>query len=470
MPTPPTRRSLLRHVAGLSAGLLLGAKSLLAQEATPLTSGSQTPETISPDFIGLGYEMSSVASIGLLSDSNKLYVNLVKGLGASGVLRVGGIVADYTRYKPDGIIKATPKDTVITRASLNQFAAFLHTIGWKAIWSLNFAQGTLDDAIKEAAAVAAVLGDRLLCLELGNEVENYKNGQHPFRPPPYTYETWRTEFTRWRAAILHAVPSVHFAAPDTAANIDWVERNAEDAHGDVQLLTTHYYFSGQDHGKAEDLLQPDPSLVVKLKRLRAAANQNHIPWRMCEANSFSGGGLRGVSDTFLGALWTLDFMLLLAAYGCRGVNIETGVNQLGFISPYSPIQDDGQGNNSTGIPYYGMLAFAQARRGSSEIVTLQAPSASAKLTAYAFSEKSRPTSIVVINRDETDSHVSLERLSLPGSLHALRLTAPSASSKAGVTLAGASVDPDGTWHPKHLEPVHHPNILIPPMSAIIVRN
>lgn len=67
-----------------------------------------------------------------------------------------------------------------------------------------------------------------------------------------------------------------------------------------------------------------------------------------------------MSDTFIGALWTLKVMLLLAQYGCAGVNMETGVNQLGFISSYSPIQDDTKGVNSAGVPYYGMLAFATA--------------------------------------------------------------------------------------------------------------
>ena len=69
---------------------------------------------------------------------------------------------------------------------------------------------------------------------------------------------------------------------------------------------------------------------------RAASLESGIPWRICETNSFSGGGLPGVSDTFLGALWTLDFMLLLASYGCSGVNIETGVNQLGFCRTWMP--------------------------------------------------------------------------------------------------------------------------------------
>ena len=55
----------------------------------------------------------------------------------------------------------------------------------------------------------------------------------------------------------------------------------------------------------------------------------------------------------------LDFIFTLASAGCAGVNIETGVNQLGFISSYSPIGDDEHGHYWAAPEYYGMLAFAQ---------------------------------------------------------------------------------------------------------------
>ena len=467
-----TRRTLLRQAANLSAGLALGPKLLLGlmpREPLPLTIGSQPPAKLPANFIGLGYEMSSVAPLGLLSPGNQGYVNLVRGLGMKGVIRVGGIVANYTRYQTQGTIRATPKDTVITKASLQQFRRFLDTIGWQAIWSLNFAQGTIDEAVAEARSVSAVLGNRLLCLELGNEVEAYRDN---FRQPAYPYETYRGEFYRWHDAIVKAVPGAAFAAPDTAANIAWVERMAEDAHGDVQLLTTHYYFTDQNHGKADDLLHPDPRLMNILVRLRAASTASHIPWRMCETNSFSGGGLRGVSDTFLGALWTLDYVLLLAAFGCSGVNIETGVNQLGFISPYSPIQDDSRENYSAGIPYYGMLAFAEAARGCGEIVALQLPSqppsSLGEVTGYALGDAGRLSAVAIINRGDSDVCVSLAQLGFHRRLYALRLLAPSLFSKTNVTLAGASVDENGNWKPTHIEPVESSSVLVPKTSAVVL--
>ncbi len=468
----PTRRALLRQAAKLSAGVALCPKLLLGQlqdEPLAFTVGSEPPSKLPVNFTGLGYEMSSVAPLGLLSPGNQIYVNLVRGLGRAGVIRVGGIVADYTRYLPYGAIRATPEDTVITNSSLEQFGRFLEAIGWQAIWSLNFAQGSIGEAVAEARSVAAVLGNRLLCLELGNEVEAYSAG---FRWPVYRYQAYREEFNRWRDAIVKALPGAAFAAPDTAASVEWVERMAADAHGDVQLLTTHYYFTRQDHGTAEDLLHPDPRLMNILARLRAASTASHIPWRMCETNSFSGGGRRGVSDTFLGALWTLDYMLLLAASGASGVNMETGVNQLGFISFYSPIEDDSHGNNSAGIPYYGMLAFAEAARGCDEVVALQLPSqppsSPGNLTGYALGDRDGYSAAAIVNRGDRDARVSLVPLGFHRPLRALRLLAPSLSSKTGVTLAGASVDENGTWKPAHIEQAEPSSLLVPKASAVVL--
>lgn len=464
------RRTLIGNTLKASAGLALAplAHSMAATPgAIALRLSDEKPFRMPQDFVGLGYEMSSVAPIGLLSAKNDRYVQLAKQLGSRGVLRVGGIVADYTRYEPDGTVIADMHNTVITRESLEQFGAFLKKINWTAIWSLNFAQGTIQDAVAEAKAVSAVLGTSLQALEIGNEVENYARGSKPFRQAPYTYEKYRAEYSEWRAAILKEVSNVRFAAPDTAGSVEWVESMAKDAHGDVQLLTTHYYRNGQKQGSAEQLMGPDPKLLDKMTRLRTAAEQSGIPWRMCETNSFSGGGRPGVSDTLLGALWTLDFMLILARYGCSGVNIETGVNQLGFVSSYSPIQDDGKANNTAGVPYYGMLAFATAQAGCTHSIALDMPGGTDGLTAYALGNEAKPKSIVLINRSAVDMQVSVAGLRI-GKGSAMRLTGESAESKTGITFAGAAVDTNGRWTAKSKEAVKGPTLLVPKMSAVVL--
>ena len=469
---PFSRRALLQATAAVSAlaAFTKPARALAAFDTTPtLTLHTGEPIAALPaNFTGLGYEMSSAARLGLLSTANKPYLQLVRNLGPSGVLRLGGIVADYSTYAPQGTVRTDPKNTVVTRASLQQLRAFLDACGWSAIWSVNFGHGTLSDALAEARDVAAILGPRLLALELGNEVENYAKGNDPRRSSPWTYDIWRAEYTRWRTTLLDAVPDLRFAAPDTAASIDWLERLAADAHGDVQLLTTHYYRGDQHKGTQDQLLTPDANLAANLLRLHRASGQSGLPWRMCETNSFFGGGRPGVSNTLTGALWTLDFMLLLAQNGCSGVNIETGVNQLGFISSYSPIQDDNAGGNTAGVPYYGMLAFALAARGATQILSTTLHPAAENVAAYALSNPQQLLSVVLMNKSTNQTaHLSLGALNL-GQATAYRLTGPSPDSQSGITLAGAAVDAAGTWSPASPEAVHT-EMNLSPASALILR-
>ena len=424
--------------------------------------------SLSTSFVGLGYEMSSAATMGLLSVENKPYLQLIRNLGPRGVLRFGGIVADFTSYSAAGPAQSGAKNTVITRASLQQLRGFLDAIGWTAIWSVNFGAGTIEQAILEAKDVSAILGPRLGWIELGNEVENYSRGKQPLREPPYSYETYRAEYTRWRSAALAAMPGLRFAAPDSAASIEWVERMAADAHDDVQLLTTHYYRGDQKLGTRQQLLEPDPRLKMELERLRSASQESRVPWRMCETNSFFGGGRPGVSDTFTGALWTLDYMLLLAQYGCAGVNIETGMNQLGFISSYSPIEDDRVGHNTAGASYYGMLAFAAAARNASRVIPLEAEPAGDLLSTYALADERRVTSLVLINKSSDSAHsVSLESLRL-GTPSLLRLRAPGLENKTGITFGGSEVDASGHWAAQP-EQFRTGSVVVPPGEALVLR-
>jgi hypothetical protein len=475
-----TRRSLLRAALLLSADAAFLARSRAsappqADAALHLRPGPPLA-SVPANFTGLGYEMSSAAQPGLLSAHNQPYVRLVRNLGPSGVLRLGGIVSDYTRYLPAGPPQTQPKNTVITRAALTQLRGFLDATGWTAIWSLNFGRGTLPQAIAEAKDVAAILGPRLHAVELGNEVENYSRGDPPLRTPPFSFSTYHAEYSAWRRAILAAVPGLRFAAPDTAASVDWVERMAADArsqpHPDVQLLTTHYYRGDQRRGTLAQLMAPDPELQHRLTRLRQASRASGIPWRMCETNSFFGGGRPGLSDTFAAALWTLDYMLLLASYGCAGVNIETGVNQLGFVSSYSPIRYDAQGRAIAGLPYYGMLAIAASRAAGADILPLNlnvdpAPSAPA-LSAYAIGRRTRLRSLVLIHRDPaTPARIALPPLG-PHPPQVLWLTAPSLQSQDQVRFAGSQVDANGAWTPRTIHHLRRDDIVLPPATAAVI--
>lgn len=431
------------------------------------------------NFTGLGYEVSSVAQAGLLSDGNSKYVQLVMNLGAKGVLRLGGIVADDTRYSAEGPARASAKDTVIDRASLLRLRGFLEATGWTAIWSVNFGKGTLPDAMEEAKAVHKALGPRLEAIELGNEVENYGHGAlasgSALRPAPYTFASYLTEYRAWHRQLVAAVPRLHFAAPDTAGSTEWVEQMAAHADGDVQLLTTHYYRGDQQTATLGQLLQPDAALLAKIQRLRVASRQSGIPWRLCETNSFFGGGRAGVSDTFAAALWTLHLMLELACGGCAGLNVETGVNQLGVLSVYSPIRatERDPGEAAAGPAYYGMLAFAATGAAGAAIAPIQLDLEQMGLYGYEVKQHGRRLSIVCVNLGGQNRVVRIpaETMPLAGTVAplVLRLAAASLRSRQDVSFGGAQVDAQGMWEPATSERAYTDRLAVSAGTAVVVR-
>jgi hypothetical protein len=465
-----TRRSLLRFTLVLSAGAAVAPTACgTAQAATSLRPLVGQPIPVPENFIGLGYEMSSSAQFGLLSALDTKYLQLVRNLGSQGVFRFGGIVADFTTYTPNGPVRTDPKDTVVSRASLEQLRGFLDATGWTALYSLNFGRGTLEEAVVEASAVHSILGPKLDAIELGNEVDNYGQVDHPLRNASWDFTQYLSEYREWRRAILAAIPDLRFAAPDTAASVEWVQEMADQARGEVRLLTTHFYLGDERNATLAQLMRKDPQLTSKLERLRRISRDSGIPWRMCETNSFFGGGHPGLSDTFAGSLWTLNYLLLLAQYGCAGVNLESGVNQLGFVSSYSPIRTDVDGQVEVGAPYYGMLAFVAAGAEGAEMLSIEITGSASELTAYAVSKQGLLRSIVILNWNQANQiSVSLAGLGLQ-SAQVLRLTAPSLTSKDGVRFGGAEVDAQGRWSPQRVERLQSDWIALAPASAVVLR-
>jgi hypothetical protein len=410
---------------------------------------THTVATIPPDFMGLGYEISSVARPGVLSATNSAYVQLVRTLGKHGVIRIGGNTADYASYAANGSPASVPESkggSVVNDAVLRDLGEFLRATGWNLIWALNLGNGTLQNAVDEARAVARAAGDHLLAFEIGNEPDLFSRNRH--RGRDYGYEDYLREFRQYREALQKAIPGVPLAAPDAATATDWVTRIASEERRDIKLLTEHYYRDGAQNPSAtiDKLLHPDPRLATMLQQLKAASNSSGLPYRICETNSFYGGGRPGVSDTFASALWVLDFMFTLASAGCAGVNIETGVNQLGFISYYSPIADDEHGQYRAAPEYYGMLAFAQA--GGGRIVGSSIDTGGKNISAYATQPDPQHVCVTIINREPNyEANVVIDQQPLKpfGKVSAIRLSGPSLESKSSVSLGGPMAVA-GAWH------------------------
>lgn len=295
--------------------------------------------------------------------------------------------------------------------------------------------------------MARIFGHRLIALEVGNEPDLFSRAGH--RPADYNYDAWLKEFRRTKSAIRAVLPGIAFAGPDLAGAADWMTRFAKDEGGDIALLTAHHYVTGQDKPDATvaTLLAQDKKFTGSLATFREAAKAAGKPWRMVETNSFYGGGKQGVSDSYAAALWALDYLLVLATYGCAGVNMETGVNHLGKISYYTPISDDLKGNYAAAPEYYGLKAFAQMPKG--ELVGVDCQTGGLNLTAYAV-RNGRELGLAVINRDTQETDATI-RLSGYKRGRVLRLTGPEPQAKDGVLLGGVTAN--GAWSGAKYEPV-----------------
>ncbi|HEX4637591.1 MAG TPA: glycosyl hydrolase family 79 C-terminal domain-containing protein [Rhizomicrobium sp.] len=435
-----SRRQVL--AAGAALPLLGNCARAAPGPVTVRVDPSKSLGRIPTDFMGLGYEISSVAVPGLLSAKNNDYVQLLLGLGiqGQGVLRIGGNTSDFSRYDALGTPASAPKATVVTEANLHELRGFLDAIKWKLIWGLNLGDDKLDNAVEEARAVASIMGDKLLALEIGNEPDLFPRAGH--RGADYGYPAWLADYRRYKSAIRAVVPHAPFAGPDLAGAADWMEQFARDER-DIALLTAHHYITGQANPAAtiETMLADNPKYDAVLTRFQAAARAAGKPWRMCETASFSGGGKDGVSNTFAAALWALDYLFVLAEHGCAGVNMETGVNHLGWISHYTPIGDDLKGHYAKAPEYYGLYAFAFMAAG--ELVAVDCQTGGINLTAHAVYGNRGPRGldtgkavrVALINKDlRQDAEVSVTTGRKVTYARPLLLSAPSATATSGIVM------------------------------------
>jgi hypothetical protein len=457
----------------LVAGLLLPVRGL-AQSGNSVRVQIQPQSRlgrIPADFMGLGYEVSSVSERGLFSASNHAYVQFVRTLSPAGVIRIGGNTSDYAAWSPNGPAVSLPKATVVDRRGILDLGTFLRATGWRLIWGFNLGRGSVDQAVDEAVAVASSVGDRLLAFEIGNEPDLFP-GVH--RPANYSYADYYAEYRRFKKAIRDKLPNAPFAGPDVIIHADWLEQFGAAEGADLQFLTYHYYAEGPPDNPTstiEYLLKANDLLPGLLGRLEADSRSARIPYRICETNSCFGGGKPGVSDTMAAAVWGLDFMFTLAQFNAAGVNMETGVNHLGFLSYYTPIGVDSARKFIATPLYYGMLAFGLASRGERVQLTLDA--GGLNITANAVRSDDGSIWLTLVNKEA--AHDAQVRVACPGIAKAdlLRLTAPSLSSKDGVLLGGSPVTNAGKWTPGPPQPVRvtggEMEMDVPAASAAIMR-
>ena len=434
--------------------------------------------TIPADFLGFSYEKADLTEAHFRLD-NAAMINLYQNLGG-GVLRVGGNQVELIYWSRTGAhppasakVPAGKKLQVIGPAALDNLYAFAKQSGWRVLHGLNL--GAYDPAMAadEAAYALQVGGPAVLAFEVGNEPDFYS--KHELRPANYGYAQYRIEAEAEQRAIRAMSPNAPLAGPATTKFCTWLPGFVADFKGTLTMITSHYYSlsskskdpRSSNFATIANLLNPATKMsgMPMIEEHQQAARAAGLAFRLGECNTVSSGGIEGVSDVFASALWGADFLFDVAERGVAGINFHGGFKDHG----YTAFCWNGSHYHAHPL-YYSMLLFHQAARGRVVPVECQA---TANVTAHAVLGNDRKLRVVLINKDLTQPIVASIAPGLPrAKAELIRLTAPSVTSRDGVTLAGCPVREDGTWTPQPGEPMPCKNgkfeVSLPAASAAML--
>lgn len=408
----------------------------------------QPGRAVPPDFIGLSYESSVLASKDYLSPENASLLGLLQGLGPGGVLRLGGNMSESTVWR-DTAEGNGGERFLITPEAIDQLAALLDAIDWRLIYGLNLARGTPAAAADEASYVASALGSRLIAFQIGNEPDGFGAWRH-VRPPTYDCDAFLSEWTQFHRAIRARLPDAPFAGPGIAVQQGWIRPFINAAGESLVLVTRHHYAdgpAGSPHLSIEKLLSAAPRVAAMLEEVLATKHSTGLPFRIVETNSIFNEGECGLSDTFASALWGLEYMLQLADAGAQGFNFHAG-----DAKAYTPFVPGAKDRPAARPLYYGTLMFKEVVRDAVMVpVRLVAPDRS--LAAYAARSIDGGLKVCLINKDlkrnaevRIDTGQEFERAAL------LHLAAPSVEATSGVEIGGSTVDDFGRRSRLQLQP------------------
>jgi hypothetical protein len=447
------RRSFLKQtlmivgVASASPGLFaLVNDSSLAD----LTISRKKLASMPRDYTGISFEEPQLYNPAYFSVANVSLVEAYKKLSSHGILRAGGHLSDVTRWKgfigdfdsprqqaaiekgksywewklTDPSVRDT-KDGAITPEAIRNLKGFLDATNWRLIYGLCFGSGTPKRARDEAGLVAKIMGDRLLCFQIGNEDDQFR-AMPQFRDPSYNFDTYFKEYREFVEAVRSSVPDAKFAGPDVATNMDWVLRFAEHKDNAAIFLSSHFYAMGPAKDPAMNaamLLGPNERLDHQIEQVQKTVAVSNLSYRMTEGNSCFGGGKPDVSDAFASALWGADYMLRCACAGYCGVNLHGGGD--GY---YTPIAVGPNLSTELRPLYFGMQfadQFAGAELLECVLVTAQ------NVTCY-YAERKHEKLLALINKSADLITVKLPKALGHRATQERHLSAPSLASRTEV--------------------------------------
>ncbi|MGH1347586.1 MAG: hypothetical protein ACRBN8_38875 [Nannocystales bacterium] len=334
---------------------------------------------------------------------------------APAYLRIGGSEADVVYYD----LSETPVDEapgpyalLLTAQRWAELVEFSASMGFELFFTLNAGPGPRDennawqpDNARTLLQHAADRGDPVGVWELGNEI----NGYPLFHALLLTGEDYAEDVRAARTLVDAVDPDALLAGPSSAY---WPVRGEQNpimpdfiaAGGDaLDVVTWHYYPTQSERC-------PLPSRSSELTTLLEAANldevekwaedvetlvSDHAPeaelW-MGESGNAQCGGQPGVSDRFVGSLWWVDQLGLLARRGHR-----VTVRQTLSGSDYGLIDD------ATLDPRPDYWASVLWKRLMGARVLATSHEGPTSLRSYAHCGERGGVTVVLINLDQSET-------------------------------------------------------------------
>jgi hypothetical protein len=438
-----------RQVAALYAGdLAENSTPQIPGQLASLSVAGTSAYVVPNDFMGWSIEFSYAGPIMGQASTGTDYIirqmagNLTNVSGGKLYIRLGGNSTDSTTTA-----YAIEPEVEFLAATNSEFSA-----------GVSAKTSTL--AQQEAEAAVYVRGIPSIALELGNEPDAYG----------ISSATYLTNMRNFLSPVHTSYPSTLFVGPScivyfcTSMAVFPPAVFAAGAAYGLTTGTTHSYeaAAGSCASPYNCLLQPSaylPSQPTYLSQYAVSAHSSGHQFRVNEMNNLSGGGQRGVSNTFSSALWLIANAMTMAQNTVDGINIHGGYTT-GSGSYYDPFQitlTAGTPNTfSVGVIqpiYYGMLFFDRATQNNAAIypvkITLNRPCSVSGWTACIQAWETKDTSgnyrLALVNLDEVNAGNVV--VSNPASTASVcYLSAPSYRSTSGVRFAGQTFDgsTDGT--------------------------
>lgn len=401
--------------------------------------------------IGLSFELAELVDPRWEPGSDLAI--LVAGLGRP-TLRFGGNSADRRVFWTS--TAETPPvwaEVTITPADVQRLGRFARATGVDVVMTVDLGHNDPPRAADFAAQLAAALGQRLAAVSIGNEPNGFNLASQPqyrIRDDAWGPAAFLAQARAYERAMHQRTPSVPLVGPGTF-DVAWIRAFAAARLPQTRALTQHWYplwaCAGQDPAAtptARNLLDPALSrhtaefVGAAVAQARAAG----LALWMEETGPTSCAGTNPTSRTHAHTLWTVEYLLHLAALGVQRTALHSSLAPCLGGAPMSPLCLRSAAGTSParlqgGVGLLGAAFVAQVQPGSFVPVRVSGPDSGAVL-AYAVAGPSGTDVVVVDLRDPaTLTARPLVVTGLPGQ----RVVAASRLSRAGKGAADAGTSP-----------------------------